>query len=322
MGILHSGIVNSLPGVSLTACCERQKFILRVARALLPQSITLYSDHLKMVEEEEPDAVFVNTPIDTHSEIIMEILRVNPSVSIFVEKPLTATGSQAKLVCEAVRGGTSVQMVGFQKRFSPVYKKAKQIIESGQLGDPMFFRASSFSSDVLHEGGTWRFKKGSGGVLLDLAPHLLDLLIWFFGEPSGLSSMRRRLFSKEVDDYVHVDLKYPLGLEGHLDACWSITGYRLPEISIELYGKGGILTVTDDFVKFMGGRQGSQEAATLLHKQSFDTSVPFLLADPEYALEDQAFLASVERKTQPDLNFLEAAKTNSMIDQINEPHTR
>ncbi len=316
MGILHSGIMSALPGVHVRACCESQKFVLKAARALLPKSIGLYANYRIMVEKEQPDAIFINTPIDTHSEIIAEIMSANPKVSIFVEKPLAATGNQAKLACEAIRGGSGVYMVGFQKRFSPVYRKAKEIVEGGQLGDLMFFRASSFSSDVLREGGTWRFRKGSGGVLLDLAPHLLDLLIWFFGEPSGISSVRRSLFSREVDDYVHADLNYPSGLEGHLDVCWSIAGYRLPETSIELYGKDGSVTVTDDYVKFKSRPQEGKQSAAILYKQSFDMSVPFLLADPEYTLEDQAFLLSVERKRQPDLSFGEGAKTNSLIDRI------
>ncbi len=322
MGILHSGIVNSIPGARVKATCEKQGFLLSAARSLLPRSIALYSDHVKMLEKEELDAVFVTTPIATHSQIVTEILGTFPAVSLFVEKPLAATGSQARLACEAARGSSGIQMVGFQKRFSPVFKKAKEIIENRSLGDLMFFRASSFSSDVLRESGTWRFKKGSGGVLLDLAPHLLDLLIWFFGEPTGIDSMRSSFFSKEVDDYVHADLKYPSGLQGHLDACWSIRGFRLPETSIELYGKDGMLTVTDDYVKFSGRRQVGEEAATILHKQSFNTSVSFLLGDPEYTLEDQAFLSCIEKKTQPDLNFFEAAKTNALIDRINEPNTQ
>ena len=66
-------------------------------------------------------------------------------------------------------------MVGFQKRFSPVFQKAKELILQDVLGSPIFFRAYCLSSDVLREGSAWRSRRGSGGVLLDLAPHLLDL---------------------------------------------------------------------------------------------------------------------------------------------------
>jgi predicted dehydrogenase len=43
----------------------------------------------------------------------------------------------------------------------------------------MFFKAYCYSSDAILEGTSWRFRSGTGGVLLDLAPYLLDLLLWF-----------------------------------------------------------------------------------------------------------------------------------------------
>ena len=56
----------------------------------------------------------------------------------------------------------------------------------------------------------------------------------------------------------------------------------------------------------------------MYHKQSFDTSAPFLLADPEYTREDEAFLSAIETKHLPELNFFEAAKVNALIDRIME----
>lgn len=317
MGILHAGILNSLPDARVKAICERESLLARAAKALLPKTIAFYKDHMKMMENEELDAVFITTPIDTHSGLVVDFARADRDLSMFLEKPLASSGDEARKACEAARNLRGIHMVGFQKRFSPIFQRAKELLDNGSVGKLMFFKASSFSSDVLHEGASWRFSKGKGGVLLDLAPHALDLLLWLFGEPDSVSSVKKRMYSREVDDYVHAVMSFKSGLNGHIDACWSVLGYRLPELSIEVYGDKGSMTVTDDFVKLDGSDGIESRTPKVCYKQSFDTSVSFLLADPEYTKEDEAFLRHVHERTLPEPNFFEAAKVNDLIDRVN-----
>jgi predicted dehydrogenase len=314
MGILHSGILNSLPNVTLQAICESESFVLRAAKSILPKNTACYKNHHDMLKNENLDAVFVTTPINSHSSLILDIARADRNLSIFVEKPLATSLSQAQEACDVVRDLAGIHMVGFQKRFSPIFKKAKEILVDKALGDLIFFRGYSFSSDVLREAKGWRLSGNSGGVLLDLAPHLVDVTLWLFGEPTDVMSSLSRVYSAEVEDYVHANFQYASGLKGNFDACWSIRNFRMPEIRIEVYGKNGTLVVTDDFVTLSTDRHIGQTQT--LHKQSFNTSVPFLLADPEYTWEDLEFIAKTRERTLPDLNFFEAAKVNSAIDRI------
>lgn len=323
MGILHAGIVNSMPDAKVIAICEKDSLIARLAKNFLPKAITLYDDPLKMLDNEQLDAVFITTPIGTHVPIALDLVRANEELSLFVEKPLASSADQAKMACEAVSKSNGIYMVGFQKRFSPVFQRAKEFIENDSIGDLMFFKAYSFSSDVLHEGGSWRLRSGMGGVLLDLAPHLVDILLWFFGEPDSVSAVKRRLYSSEVDDYVHAVMSFKSGLKGHMDTCWSIRSYRLPELSIEIHGKKGTLTVTDDFVKHESEIESDLDSALaqVYYKQSFNTSASFLLADPEYTKEDEAFLRAENQPTSPKSDFFEAAKVNGTIDRMIESAT-
>jgi predicted dehydrogenase len=319
MGVLHAGILNSMSDCRVKAICEKEGLLVRLAKNLVPKTIAFYSDHVKMVENEELDAVFIATPIDTHVPIAVDLVRTDNELSLFVEKPLASSGDQARIACEAVSKLRGIHMVGFQKRFSPVFQRAKEFIENGAVGDLMFFRAYSFSSDVLREGQSWRFRSGTGGVLLDLAPHLLDILLYLFGEPESVSAVKRRLHSSQVDDYVHAIMSFKSGLKGHLDASWSVPRFRLPELSIEVYGDLGTLTLTDDFVRLEVDKTGiGSRPVQVYYKQSFDTSVSFLLADPEYTKEDEAFLHGMKERALPELNFFEAAKVNKIIDRIIE----
>ena len=320
MGLLHAGIVNSFPDVRVASVCERDLFLSTAAKGFLPKSIVVYRNVEKMISEQKPDAVFVTTPIDDHAPIVIDLLRQQPDLSIFVEKPLAASYRQAKEVCEASKNSRGVNMVGFQRRYSPTFRKGSKLLSESAIGEPIFFKASMLSSDVLREGSGWRSKKTSGGVLLDSAPHLLDTLVWFFGEPKSLKATKKRIYSRAVEDYVHAVFSYDSGLQGHMDVCWSLAGYRLPEVSVQIYGQTGMLTVCDDFVKVTSNKQMGVGSGKPMYKQSFNVSTPFLLTDPEYALEDAAFIESVRTRQAPDTSFVQAAKVNALIDRILE-HT-
>lgn len=313
MGVLHSAILSSLPQTKIVAVYEADRFLATAGELFLPKSITLYKDLEKMITKEQLDAVFVASPIHTHVEMVTRALESNHHLNLFVEKPLANSYEQAKVAVRAVRRSKCVHMVGFQKRFSPIFQKAKAIIESGDLGHLLFFRAHSFSSDVLREGTTWRFKKGKGGALLDLGPHVLDLLSWYFGDPKPLAAVRTRFYSHEVDDYTHALLSFGSGLKGYLDVCWSIRNFRMPETLVEVHGERGTLTVTDDFATV----QINDAEQKTWYKQSFETEISFLLADPEFTIEDQTFLDAIGKNVPAEPDFYEAARINALIDAIN-----
>ncbi|MGP8128659.1 MAG: Gfo/Idh/MocA family protein [Candidatus Bathyarchaeia archaeon] len=319
MGVLHAGIAHSLSGVQVKAICEKNTLSTKFAKELLPRSVVFYDDYMTMIEDEELDAVFVATPIESHVPIVTDIAQTRKDLSLFVEKPLAVTHNQAQVACEAARGMKGIHMVGYQKRFSPVFQRAKQLVMSHSIGDLMFFRAHSFSSDVLRQGTSWRFTREAGGVLLDLAPHVLDMVMWFFGEPETVFATRRRIYSREVDDYVHAAMSFSDGLQGYVDVCWSMRDFRLPDTLIEVQGTNGNITVTDDYVKLeINGQNPLETSVQVDYKQSFDTSVSFLLADPEYTKEDEAFLTAIETEHLPELNFFEGSKVNALIDRIME----
>jgi len=318
MGVLHGGIVNALPNCRVKAVCEKEKFVVKMAQKVLPKEVSFYEDCTSMIENETLEAAFITTSIKQHVPVIVELAEANAHVSLFVEKPLAESANSARLACEAAAKLRGVHMVGFQKRYSPIYQHAKKLIEDEAIGDLMFFRAHSYSSDVLREGKSWRFKEGSGGVLLDLAPHLLDLLVWFFGDIESISAIRRSLYSKEVEDYAHATFVFKSTLTGQMDACWSVRGFRLPEILIEIYGKNGNIILNDDTIKVELEESSGNRESQVLHKQSFDNSVPFLLDQPEYTKEDMSFLDCSSRGSTPVPDFFEAAKVNTLIERITE----
>jgi hypothetical protein len=78
------------------------------------------------------------------------------------------------------------------------------------------------------------------------------------------------------------------------------------------------MRVTDDFIRLERNDESAlgSRSMEVHYKQSFDTSVSFLLADPEYTKEDEVFFDSVKRRALPESNFFEAMKVNAIIDRI------
>ncbi|MEM3684047.1 MAG: Gfo/Idh/MocA family oxidoreductase [Conexivisphaerales archaeon] len=318
MGILHAGILNALPSCSVVAICEKETLLRRAGSKLL-KKIKFYGEVEDMMEgEEELDAVYVTTPISIHLPIIEQIAKTEKKVGLFVEKPLAGSYSDAQRLFEVASRLTDVHMIGFQKRFSPIFQKAKTFLDEGVLGELNFFRAYSFSSDILSEGKGWRFNKGAGGAMLDLGPHLIDLLLWYFDEPTILSSFSKSFYSKEVEDFVHASLKFQNGLAGYLDVSWSMDGYRLPETKIEIIGSQGKLEVSDDYLRLHLRRSvnGIEAGRHEFKRPDLYKGVTFLLGDPEYCSEDEHFVNCLKEKKEPVINLKSGVLVNKIIEEI------
>jgi len=318
MGLLHAGIHSALNGNPVSVASETDGFLSKMARKILPDA-RIYQDYKEMIENEHDiQGIIVTTPIHTHTPIVSEILRSKRDLGIFVEKPLSTNHDDAKKIYEAAKGSGVTNMVGFQKRFAATFRRAKDAVAKDEIGTPQFFKSYSFMADIFRKGQGWRFQPESGGVTLEVGPHILDLIIWLFGEPMMVSGFRKKLYSDDVEDYVHAAMQFGSGLSGYTDISWSVRNYRLPEIFLEVHGTNGVLTVCDDYVKLqLDEDRGETLAGThMLRKPELQPSVPFLLGDPEFCVEDQAFLQALQKKGSVEPDFGDAAKVNSLMDKI------
>jgi len=158
MGIMHAAIANALSG-GLVSICEKGLLLSKLAKKVLP-SVQFYHDPSEMAENEDLDAVFVTTPTHTHTPILQQLMS-DSNVGVFCEKPLAVTHDEAVAAARLSEG--RITMVGFQKRFSPLFMKGKEILDKRALGDLSFFRSHCYLTDVFGRKQGWRYKKGTGG---------------------------------------------------------------------------------------------------------------------------------------------------------------
>ncbi len=328
MGVLHSVIISALPGARIVAVCDTQRLISSMAGKLV-HGLRCYHDYVEMIEKEGPDALFIATPIHTHAAVISDVLNRHP-ISVFVEKPLAGNAEDAQALAKLISNYRVTNMVGFQKRFNSTFRRGKALLDSRVLGQVLFYKGSAFSSDIFRAAKGWRFAKESGGALLELGCHLVDLAIWYFGEPIEAEGAQTSLYSSEVDDYTHATFSHSNGVVGHIDVSWSVRGYRLPETSLEIHGSDGRMVVTDDYIKLsidkpiegiLLGRELSP-GDHILYRQSLEDSPPFLYGDPEYSFEDEAFVRAVGTLKPCEPSFEVAAAVNRVIDLVRQNAAR
>jgi predicted dehydrogenase len=313
MGLLHAGILCSMPNVRLLAICDQKKLITRLARKVLGKKVSIVSD-VRLLSSFALDAIYVTTPIPSHSKIIESIYANGIARNIFVEKTLAWRMDEADRLCEMAKSSGGVNMVGYQKRYGVTFRKAFELLNNEIIGDIIRFKAYSYSSDfvgVRKEEASKVFTS-RGGVIRDLGSHAISLTQWYFGDIEVSPDNR----SNTNSDYGET-ISFPVKtdeIEGYIEASWCKQGYRMAETGLKIEGCKGILFVNDDKVSV----QFNNGDIKRWFRQDLDDTADFVLWNPEYSREDYHFVRCIANGERPNSDFLEASKVDRIIGQVAE----
>jgi len=138
-------------------------------------SIVTSNDYTDILERKDIEAVVIATPTKTHYDILVNA--ISAGKKIFVEKPITFTVDEAKKICNLVKEKNTYLQVGFMRRFDPGHVEAKKLIESGEIGEPIYVH------DCQRDpcGPPKHYVPESGGLFVDMGIHDLDCVRWLMG---------------------------------------------------------------------------------------------------------------------------------------------
>ncbi len=207
--IFHAPFVKAHPEFEPVAVVERLQ---KRAHKLYP-GIKSYTSVDELLNDDEIELVIVNTPNNTHYEFALRALQKKKHV--LVEKPFTTTSEEAvHLFREAAKNHCHV-LPYHNRRYDSDFLSVKEVLESGKLGKPaeVYFRFERYKYTI----GEKRFKEEAvpgSGLQYDLGSHLLDGVISLFGIPLRWhKTLAKNRPGTQVDDYVHIHLEYPGGLQ-------------------------------------------------------------------------------------------------------------
>jgi len=213
----------------------------------------------EMLADGAIDAVSVCTSNATHAPLSIAAMKAGKHV--LCEKPMAVTMEDCLEMGRVAEQTGKNLMIGHNQRFAPAHVKAKQIIQSGELGRVISFRTAFghrgpeyWSADKSKK--TWFFDKKAAflGATADLGIHKLDLISWLLDDSIGsLSAFCETLDKKDeagdpisVDDNMICLLKMKKGAMGTLTVSW--TYYGAEDNSTVLYFENGIVRVYDNDV--------------------------------------------------------------------------
>jgi len=311
MGLLHASLLNTFKNVRLVALCDKSALMTRFCRSMFSSTEKVVVNDLDQFSELELDAVYVTTPISSHAFIVKDLYAKGIVRNVFTEKTLASNYTQAKEMCEFAEKIGGKTMVGYMKRYSVVFGKAKELLAQGKLGEPYSFNACAYSSDFLGLTKDSKSSASRGGALRDIGCHILDLALWLLGD----LKVNDVVSSHEIggaETSVSFTAVNSNGLEGRFDISQRMPGYRMPEFGCFLECPHGKIDVNDDRL-LLTLRDGSQK---IWYRHDLNDNVCFSLGETEYYREDLEFVSSLLENRTCEPNFETASKVDYIIDQV------
>lgn len=161
--------------IAVVAACRRNSDHLNhlADRFRIPDR---YTDYRALLDDGRIDAVLIATGPPAQTQIAIEAAAAGKH--IFVEKPVAETAAAAREICEAAKAANVRLQVGFNKRFYPGYRQAKQLIQNGELGAVSGIHARFW------------FQSGRRDPLLYNGIHFFDLVQFFLGPATNVFARR------------------------------------------------------------------------------------------------------------------------------------
>ena len=295
----------------LVACADldagRAENLARVAGA------QVFLDWRELVRSPLVDVVIIATLHDSLAEITLSAAQAGKHV--LVEKPAARNVAELMPVIAAVKQQDIKVHVGFNHRYHRSLRKAKEIVDSGALGELMFVRARYGHGARVGYEKEWRSNPAlsGGGELIDQGPHLIDLSRWFLGDFVEVQGFAHTYFwDMPVDDNGFMLLKTVRKQTAFLHV--SCTEWK-NLFSMEIYGTKGKIDLSG-----LGGSYGLEKITCYKMLPEMGppetTSWEYPMSDDSWAVEIAEFFDNIRLNRQPTSSLADASAALDIVEQI------
>jgi UDP-N-acetyl-2-amino-2-deoxyglucuronate dehydrogenase len=329
---LHAKAIKNLPNAKLAGVWSRT---FKTAGIFASQyGTTAFRSIPGMISGASIDLVIVCTPHPFHREPAEQAAKAGANV--LVEKPLASSLEDCDAIINACsEADVKLGVVSQRRWYSPVIR-VKEAIRAGKIGKPILgtINMLGWRGKNYYEADAWRgtWKMEGGGVLVNQAPHQLDILLWYMGEIDEVYGLWRNLNHPtiEVEDTALAIVKFKNGGIGNI----LVSNSQKPGIygKVHVHGENGasVGVQTDGGAMFVAGMSNVLEPPVndlwtipgeekMLKKWIKDDTELFHSTDPSiYYMECQItdFLKAIETERNPLVTGTDGRRTVELFTSI------
>ena len=204
-----------------------------------------YADADQLIADPKVSAVYIASPPGSHLELALKVARAGKPA--YVEKPMARNHAECQRMIAAFEQAQVPLFIAYYRRALPRFLKAKQLVDSGVLGQLQrvtvrFANAGQLGLDPLQLPWRVQAEHAGAGLFLDLASHTLDVLDFLLGPLSNVTGTARKQGSPaDVEDHVQLSFTTTGGARGTGD--WSFVSGQAEDV-ISLEGSAGQLRLS------------------------------------------------------------------------------
>ncbi len=253
MGTAHANTVynGKVDGMRLTAVCDVKETRRAYCIEAYP-GVKVYENGEDMIQSGEIDCLIIAVPHRRHTDYVE--IGLKNGLHVLTEKPADVIAAKAGSIHQLARESGKVFGIMFNQRTNPLFAKAREIVQSGELGElkrSVWIITNWYRTQSYYNSGDWRatWAGEGGGVLLNQAPHNLDLWQWICGMPVSIRAFceQGKYHNIEVEDDATIYAQYENGATG---VFITTTGEYPGTNRLEISGEKGKIVLENGSLKW------------------------------------------------------------------------
>jgi predicted dehydrogenase len=311
-GLIGGKRAKALGAARLVACADLQRDRAEALARTTPGAAAS-DDWRATVARADVDLVIVATTNNALAPVTLAAVEAGKHV--LVEKPAALRAADVDAAIEAARSAGVRVRVGFNHRYHPAFRKARELFEQGALGPMMFVRGRYGHGGRPGYEKEWRADPAlsGGGELIDQGIHVIDLARWFLGDFTSVDGFARTYFwQMPVDDNAFLLLR----TAAHQAAMLHVSCTEWKNLfSFEIYGHDAKL-----HIEGLGGSYGVERLA--YYRMTPEMGPPETIiweypgADDSWDVEFAEFLDDIRLGRQPVAGLHDAQAALRIVEEI------
>lgn len=312
IGARRAAALARIEGVRIVAACDRDATRAEAVARVQP-GCAVVTDAGAALRHPGVSAAVIATPHASLASLARDA--ASRGLHVLLEKPGGIHARELEAVARAA-AATGVRVrLGYNHRFHPALRRARELVDAGEVGPLMFLRARYGHGGRVGYEREWRADPAlsGGGELIDQGVHVIDLAGWFLGDFTRIEGHVATYFwNMPVDDNAFVSLRTAGGQTAWLHV--SCTEWK-NLFSFELYGRTGKLAIEG-----LGGSYGVERLTLYRMRPEMgppDTTVwEFPRGDDSWERESAAFIDDIHTGREPSPGLAEGLRTLRVVEEV------